>query len=48
MTATVRKTFSGRWYFVSSSDGVSITNWSSKSQAVAAAKVSHVNVIVER
>lgn len=38
MTANIRKTFQGRWYYVSSRDGIAVTNWSSRAKAVAAAK----------
>jgi hypothetical protein len=49
MTANVLKTFSGRWYYVSSRDGIAITNWSSRSKAVEAAKAAgHLIILGER
>lgn len=46
MVANIRKSFSGRWYYVSSRDGVAITNWSSRNQAVAAARAAGHEIIL--
>lgn len=46
MTANIRRTFQGRWYFVSSRDGIALTNWSSRSKAVAAARAAGHLIIV--
>lgn len=46
MTANIRKTFQGRWYFVSSRDGIAVTNWSSRAKAVAAARAAGHEIIL--
>lgn len=46
MTANIRKTFQGRWYYVSSRDGIAVTNWPSRAKAVAAARVSGHDIVL--
>lgn len=45
MTAIVRKTFQGRWYFTTDM-GVSLSNWSSATAAAKAARIAGCDYIV--
>lgn len=48
MTANIRKTWQGRWYFVSSRTGISTSNWSSRAKAVDAARAAgHLIILGE-
>jgi hypothetical protein len=46
MVANIQKSFSGRWYYVSSRDGIAVTNWPSRARAVAAARAAGHEIIV--